>query len=258
MPALCVVTAIEIEFKTVSQALVERNFSSQGRFACCRGRAGANQVTVFRSEMGAGEFVPWLAGHLADHPYDALLVLGLAGGLRPWLKPGDTVIYDRCLKAANFKENPFTREENASIACDSRLVLNLVQTIKQQGIQEIVVGAGITVDEVIADPLEKQRLGDRSDALAVDMESFALLRVARQAGIPAGAVRVISDDATTEMPDFSRAMTPAGHIRPWAMARITGERPLVMARFLRTVRPALAAFKVAARATLATEIAEMV
>ena len=257
MPALCVVTAIEIEFKTVSQALAERTFSSPGRFACCRGRAGANQVTVFRSEMGAEEFAPWLAGHLAEYPYDALLVLGLAGGLRPRLKPGDTVIYDRCLKPANFKENPFRREEIASIACDSRLVLNLVQTFKQQGIQGIV-GPGITVDEVIADPLEKQRLGDRSDALAVDMESFALLRVARQAGIPAGAVRVISDDATMELPDFSRAMTPAGRIRPWAMARITGERPLVMARFLRTVRPALSAFKVAARAALATEIAKMV
>lgn len=257
MSSLCVITAIEIEFKTVCRALSERTINRQGRFDSCRGRSGANHLTVFKAEMGASEFIPWLADHLAGQAYDRLLVLGLAGGLHPRLKPGDAVIYDRCLKPRNSRENPFSREENASIECDSLFVSNLVQACERTGVT-FAVGAGVTVDEVVADPSGKERLGRLFDALAVDMESFGLLQAARLAGIPAGVVRVISDDAATTLPDFSRAMTPDGRMRPWQLARVMSESPLATARFLRTLRPVMAAFDDTVRAALATEITTLV
>lgn len=72
-------------------------------------------------------------------------------------------------------------------------------------------GAVLTVARVAWRATEKQTLGEASGALAVDMETAAVAKVANAAGIPFVAVRAISDKVGEDLPlDFSRCFGPYG------------------------------------------------
>ena len=62
------------------------------------------------------------------------------------------------------------------------------------------VGRLLTVDHVIRDPQEKRTLGQRHEALAVDMESMAVAEVCRREKVRFLSVRVIIDDVDRALP----------------------------------------------------------
>ena len=63
------------------------------------------------------------------------------------------------------------------------------------------VGRLLTVDRLIREPAEKQALGQQHQALAVDMESWAVGEVCRQDKVRFLAVRVISDAVQDALPE---------------------------------------------------------
>ena len=68
-----------------------------------------------------------------------------------------------------------------------------------------------TADAVANSVSEKMRLGETADA--IEMESFQILDEARQHGVPAVAVRAVSDSVDRDMPlDFNRAIGKDGAI----------------------------------------------
>lgn len=92
-------------------------------------------------------------------------------------------------------------------------------------------GAGaptiVTVDEVLATVEAKRALAARSGGQVVDMETHAVAGVAAAAGLPCAAVRVISDDATQNLPaEVARLSQPQPTLRRLgaALAAI-GRRP---------------------------------
>jgi nucleoside phosphorylase len=68
-----------------------------------------------------------------------------------------------------------------------------------------------TTDNIVSTASEKSRLGQIADA--VDMESYPILTEVQRQGIPAVAIRVISDAADHDLPlDFSRAINKDGKL----------------------------------------------
>jgi adenosylhomocysteine nucleosidase len=55
-------------------------------------------------------------------------------------------------------------------------------------------GAMLTVPHLVGEPSEKRALGEKYDALAVDMETAVVAQACHRAGIPFGCVRAISDE----------------------------------------------------------------
>src|SRR5262245_36191418 len=96
---ICIVTAVSIEFKTAASLLSGKTFKQVSRMKICHGSFGARQITILQSEIGAFGFAERLDEHLAGNRYDALIVVGLAGGLDPKLRVGDAVLYDQCYDA---------------------------------------------------------------------------------------------------------------------------------------------------------------
>jgi len=79
-----------------------------------------------------------------------------------------------------------------------------------------------TAGRVIERAEEKQRLGKSADA--VEMESFEVLREAREAGVPGVAIRGISDLAGEDLPlDMSKIFTDDGQV---SMTRVLSEAAL--------------------------------
>jgi len=85
----------------------------------------------------------------------------------------------------------------------------------------------VTVAKVIATVAEKRLLAQASGAHLVDMETHAVATVAGATGIACGSVRVISDDATQELPrEVAALAAPQSPLRRLGAAvAAVGRRP---------------------------------
>ena len=249
---LCLVTAVEIEFKTAVGLLDESGFSDESQMNVCRGRCGNRRITVLKSEMGAIGFAERLGDHLKNNRYDALIVAGLAGALSPQLKRGDAVVLDLCHDARTksaFREKSSACEEKASIACDDNLSKYLAETLRASG-APCFGGTGLTVDQIITRAKDKISLGIQYNAMAVDMETYDLLTVCAEFGLPAAAVRVVSDEADCDLPDFNQALKPDGQLSNWQMALAMLKNPIISIRFLLGIKPVIDALRANLRAII--------
>src|SRR5262245_52438548 len=278
---LCVGAAVDIEFKIAASLLSGKCFSEeppwegrrprphaseeyllskpgrQGRLPSqgmkiCRGLFGGRRVTVLQSEMGAVGFAERLAKHLADNRYDALIVAGLAGGLDPKLRVGDAVLYDLCYDAraidTMLRERP-SREELNSIASDEPLSNFLVEALTRSDLS-FIQAPGITVSRIITESKEKSALRVNYGAAAVDMETYEALAAYARLDLAAAALRVISDEAEHNIPDFNRAYDADGRMGGWRMAATMIARPLVTFRLLLTIKRALQSLRSNLRAAM--------
>lgn len=254
---LCVVTAADIEFKAVAGLLAATSQISDRELKICRGQFADQEIALLKSEVGAAGFAERLSPHLAG--YDALLVIGLAGGLDPQLKTGDAVIYDLCFRAqfapekSNSKEKRPVREENASVVCDPDFATRLFEKLRAAGVQ-CKRGAGLTIKRVVIEAENKLALGARYGAAAVDMETYDVVSACARAGVPVAALRVVLDEASDDLPDFNRALRADGSTNVWRLLPALLARPMITARFIFNLRRAMRTLRMAASSVLDVEM----
>jgi len=129
-----------------------------------------------------------LATALVDQGCVGLLSIGLAGGLDPLLRPGDVVLSSTII-------SPDGAKVPASEAWRDRVAADL-----EAADMRFRIGAIAGLDELVRLAETKRALFSGTGAVAVDMESHAVMRIAAAGGIPFLAVRVIADSATDEVP----------------------------------------------------------
>ncbi|MFM8734692.1 MAG: hypothetical protein ACKOC8_05795 [Pirellulales bacterium] len=85
----------------------------------------------------------------------------------------------------------------------------------------------VTVEQVVATVEAKRRLHEQTGAQIVDMETHAVAHAALSAGLPCGCVRVVSDDASQELPREidSLARPQSAWRRAGAAIAAIGRRP---------------------------------
>lgn len=254
---VCVITAADIEFKNVVKLLTGALTQLELRLKVCRGRFNGLAVTVLQTEIGAAQFAERLRDHLSIFDYDALLVIGLAGALDPALHTGEVVIYDRCLDGRGVearlqnlsRENSPPRDEIASISCNPNLADELFEVLTKQGLS-CVRGAGALVKRIIIDAQTKLALGRQLQAAAVDMESYLVLAAAADCRLPCAALRIVLDEAASDLPDFNAALSKDGRMQFRPLLQAMRVRPRATLRFLRSLRPALRALRQATAGAL--------
>jgi nucleoside phosphorylase len=255
-PDLCVVTAVDVEFKIAAGLLSEKSFSEESHMKICRGLFGGRRVTILQSGMGATGFAEGLVEHRMNNRYDALIIAGLAGGLDPRLRVGDAVIYNLCYDARGVdfscRENPDSEEarKDTTAAMGDELLSGFLSGALTRAGLTFIEAPGITVSRIVTDAKEKLALGAHYGASAVDMETYQALSACERLGLPAAALRVISDEAGRDIPDFNQIYNANGRINGWRMASAMMARPSAALRLLKTIRPALQSFKVNLQAAM--------
>jgi nucleoside phosphorylase len=91
---------------------------------------------------------------------------------------------------------------------------------------------------LVGDPHDKQRLGLKHAALAVDMESGAVARCCREHGVPFGCVRVISDALTTPLSPVLLTLLSGARVSPLRVAGAALASPTLMKELWRLGRAA--------------------
>jgi adenosylhomocysteine nucleosidase len=192
-----------------------REFRPQQRFrgAPCWARfCGPSWLTVLAVVTGIGRehteaALDWVLSSPAHGgvPYRPKLVLsaGFSGALQEGLGVGDLVLATEVVNAAG---------KLWSTTWPGELPPGEWRPPLRRG-------RVLSVPAVVSSPGEKQELGRRHGALAVDMESAAVAARCSQAAIPFGCCRAISDDVVTSLPSQLSSTIASGHV---SLARLAG------------------------------------
>jgi len=189
-----VLTALDLEARGLARhlGLGLVSGSSWAQF-----RAGSTEIVA----VGIG------AGHLearcgsVARP-DLVISAGVCGGLAPALRPGALVIPEAVLAP-----------DGASRA-----------TAALPGLERR--GTLVSTREMVTTPAAKARLYLTAGALAVDMESAAILDWAGARGWPAVIVRAVADPADRSLPhDLASAVDEDGRLHPLRAVRAALARP---------------------------------
>jgi hypothetical protein len=180
-----------------STLIIERG---DGRFAVIiTGMGTRNAEAKADSALGLAASGTGSAPPLAEKP-DAVLVIGLCGGLTESLREQHIVAYTECLPTGPNKAPP--------LQCSRALTDGIVRRLQEQGIAVDRV-IGITSPRIAITKADRLALA-KSGAAAVDMESYPIVSAAARAGVPAVVLRVVSDSLDAEMPDFNPALNAQG------------------------------------------------
>jgi len=188
-------------------------FATPQEFAKWRQRAGfrlmRNSGPVFQVRKGEHDLVAIVTGignrqirygSTLIRTCDVCIASGLAGALKSNFSPGE-ILVARAVKG-NAGQDVISSDEalvDAAVRCGARPV-------------DFFYTAATVLDS-------EEKRGIAATAEAVEMESFEILSEASRAGVPAVAVRSISESSGESLPlDFNKVIDPKGQIRWSAMA----------------------------------------
>lgn len=156
-----------------------------------------------------------------------IISIGIAGGLAPQLRVGDWVVADAVLVDSEpvMTDRSWTR----------RLAASLPGAVR---------GLQIGSDRMVTESAEKANLHRATGAVAVDMESHIVSRVAGRHRLPFAVARVISDTAHHTLPPAARVgMKSDGRVDLFAVLRSLLGDPRQLPALIQTGIEAERAFK---------------
>jgi adenosylhomocysteine nucleosidase len=94
-------------------------------------------------------------------------------------------------------------------------------------------GRLLTTNALVGAPEEKRQLGERHNAVAVDMETAVVARLCQQHDVPFGCLRAISDDLSTPLSPQLVNLFRNGRVSPRRVVGAVARRPRLLAEFWR-------------------------
>lgn len=213
---ILVTFAVRMEFAPWQR---RRNFLRvPGDARAFEAQLGGAQVRAVLTGMGEDFAGKSAKAALAYRP-DICISTGLAGSLRGGYHAGE-IVAARLVGEAGEPVAVASHRGLLSCAvdCGARQIERLATS------RSLVASAG-----------QKRQLG--SEAEAVDMESYTILVEAARCGVPAVAIRAVSDTADFDMPyDFERARGGQGEIRVMGILAQVLRKPSGLPDLLRLAR----------------------
>ncbi len=238
--SLTVFVATDGEFRAVADAADRWQPAGDSRKSGT-GQVGQTPFSLFQTDMGPANAERCARWVFERNPSGDVLVIGISGALSPRVQFGETVL---CSGIAG--------EAGDRIDCDPDFTTRLTERFAGRK-TTFHTGLGVTTNRVICSTAEKGRLHDTYGALTVDMESHAILKVAREAGLRTAVLRVVSDDARHDLPEMNAAFDADFNVRYLKMIAALVASPFDSARFLKNLRPAGRALGQSFRVALGAE-----
>lgn len=157
----------------------------------------------------------------------ALISYGIAAGLEPNMTPGMCAVAGEVV------------HEGKSYATNADWSVAIKQAV---GVAELVTIAG--VDHVLQSQAEKSALHAKCGAVAADMESHIVARLAAEHGLPFAVLRAIADPVSRAIPAAALAgMGTDGHVKIGAVLLSLAGNPAQLPALLHLAADTRAAFR---------------
>jgi adenosylhomocysteine nucleosidase len=153
------------------------------------GKLGGREVVIVDGGVGQKAAARATAEAIKFYQPKWVISAGFAGGLDEKLRRGHIVMAEEVVNV---------RGERLSV--DLRLENQRTEEPNNQTSRGLHVGRLLTVDSILREPDERRRLAEQHQAVACDMESFAVVETCRKLGVPCLAIRIISDAVDDELP----------------------------------------------------------
>jgi len=171
------------------------------------GLLGEIRIALAQSGMGLKLAKRATQALIDGHSPGWIISAGFSGAMQADMKVGDIVVASSIVDS-----------EGAELAIDLNMQANPAGGL--------YVGRLLTVDRIIRTVEEKKLLAERHSAIAVDMESFAVAQLCRELKIRFLAVRVISDDLSSDLPsEILSVVGSSGTVRLGAAVGALFKRP---------------------------------
>ena len=197
------------------------------------------EAQVFAVALSGGDAARSLseARRLIHEGAAGLVSFGTAGALAPGLAPGDVIVATEVIAASG-----------GALAAE-RAWCDALAAAASAASLPLHLGAIRAVDQPVASADAKSALHQVSGALAVDMESGAVARAARDAGLPFAVLRVVIDAASRDLPPAAMAaMAPGGGLDIGGLARELWREPRQIGGLITLARDAAVARRALGRA----------
>lgn len=171
-----------------------------------RGSTGKRDILIITGGIGPRRTRETVA-QFATAPLSAVISVGCAGALIPGLESGQLVLAsDVCMQPVKDDD----RIERYAV--DAQLLAHMRTAAAHVGVAA-VDGLLFTSPKVLFTPEEKARQGERTGAIAVEMESGVHAAFATERGLPFLVLRVILDGVDMMIPAVAGLTTPDGGVR---------------------------------------------
>ena len=224
---LTVVTALPWEARALRARLRGRRLTEAGEGWAVWGDHGSVAVRVVVSGPGRERVQVAAAAVAAMQPgATGLLATGVAGGLRPGLRPGYLVLAQRLLdvRTADGRHGQPMRSDPALRAFVTERLASAALTVQD--------GDNLTVDTAPATPEAKRALQESSGAAVVQMEDYVWAEAARDLEVPFASLRAVLDPAGERLPEAVLGWTWQGP-RPREVAGSVVRQPWLPAGLAR-------------------------
>ncbi len=159
-------------------------------FTAIEGRLENQAVVIVRSGAGQAAAAHATEALLDGHRPGWVISAGFAGATQPQLQRYDLVVPEAVVR-------PDGRRRELSPPA---------HWSAQPALGRIHRGLLLSVDHLVSSPKEKRTLGETYGALAVDMETFAVVEVCQRRAAPVLAVRIIIDTLDEQLPPEVRGL----------------------------------------------------
>ncbi|MDR1727226.1 MAG: hypothetical protein LBT74_04760 [Acidobacteriota bacterium] len=191
---ILIVAALEEELRTATDCWGEvRRLPGTDLPLWCAQAASEQPVAFLRSGVGPKKSAARLNAALERVSPELVLVAGYAGALDPGLRVGDLVAVARATPFRLGGVSPDWDHVEAGRPFD--LDAAALVTVAEAAGLAVAQGGALSSKHVLGNPVHKGLLFRRFQASVVDMETAFLVREAASRGIPAAALRVVSDTA---------------------------------------------------------------
>ncbi len=213
---MAIITACAHEAALVRRRLrVQRQITGTAGMVW-QGTLCSQEVVLLQCGMGperAAQAVLWLGQY---YQLTGVLSVGFAGGLQAELVRGDAVLVTKILAPCDTHETA-SGSADVGLRPDARLAHIAAMAVAQTAVVSHT-GTLLSTPTVVAQAVAKRDMGQRSGALAVDMESYSVGQAAAQSHLPFAVLRTIFDPADENMAlPITICLTPDGSLQPWCL-----------------------------------------
>ncbi len=201
------VCALPLELSDFVRRCKKVKTYSGGRFLFRGGIFDGIRIAIVESGTGADRARRATAALLDAHSPRWIVSTGFCGALVPGMKIGEIVV-----------ANQIVTETDGELAIDVGITSDA-----KRGLH---VGKTLTVDRMVRSIAEKQALAEKTGAIAVDMESYAIAALCRERKTRFLAVRAVSDDLSADLPaEVLSLIGETGAVRMGAVIGALWKRP---------------------------------
>jgi nucleoside phosphorylase len=186
MEHLAVLAAMGMEAKPFIEKIKDKTVQNIDGRQFIVGKIGDKQVAVHCSGMGMKKAAKGTEALIKNFAPEAIILYGVSGGLI------DIALADTVVATESFPCSGKAWEEGIAAPADKELTEHAAELL---GARKSVVA---TSQGLIFNKKRKERIVARSNAVCIDMESYAVLTVAERERVKAVVLRCISDTKETK------------------------------------------------------------